>query len=264
MNRTTLFLLLGGLLILGLVVYYYVSHSTPEHYEFGRQTKNGTSPFKIAIIAGTHGNEPAGTNALEKLLDSGYFDRLFQQGRQPNISIRVIPRVNAIGLKLGVRHQPNPLYPDINRNYLYNPTTGEEDGLEPVSKAITDLTKDCDLVIDLHEGWGFHLRNPESIGSTLSHSGSPNSLAGQLSKIAVESLNSKIPFASKKFVVLDPKSHPSCDIRSTLRCARHLAGKNYILIETTGQNDIQPMDVRVGQHIHLIDSILRALSQKTK
>lgn len=251
-RNTVIFLFLGALLCFGIYL-YYSSYSTPEHYVFGGS--RGNKPFKISIIAGTHGNEPAGTNALEKLLDSGYFDRF---SRQAPVQITVVPRVNSVGLKLGVRHQPNPLYPDINRNYTYDQTRGE-DGVEAVSKAITDLTKDSDLVIDLHEGWGYHLVNPESIGSTLSHSGNSGSLAGKLSQIAVGGLNQRITSPSKKFVVLDPGRYPACDIRSTLRCARHLAGKNYILIETTGQNDIQPMKVRVSQHIHLIDSILNAL-----
>ena len=41
--------------------------------------------------------------------------------------------------------------------------------------------------------------------------------------------------------------YESCTIKSTLACYMQKHKRPYILMETTGQNDIQPMHVRVRQ-----------------
>jgi len=234
-----------------LLAYLYFSAKTPEHFDFGRQS----APYKVVIIAGTHGNEPAGTEALNQLIDSGYFSNFGEKNRD-RILLRIVPRVNDIGLRMGIRRQLNLFHPDINRNYIINDYNGQEDGKESVSKYIVNLTKDANLVIDLHEGWGYHQLSPQSIGSTLSYTGE---LAGKLARNAVNSLNTTIDIPEYKFVVLNPKTHPSCDIPTTLRCIREQKQKDYILIETTGQNDIQPLSLRSQQHWHLIRAILNSL-----
>lgn len=219
-----------------------------EYGDFSR------SKYKIAIIGGTHGNEPAGTAALEMLVGEDYFDNYVKN--HPDVSIRVVPRVNEWGLKLGTRNQLHLSYPDVNRNYAID-ERGNEVGKEPTSRQVIELTKDADLVIDLHEGWGYHLVTPSSIGSTLSFSGE---IAKMLAHNAVSYINKRIRDATRKFIVLDPKGYPSCDIPSTLRCIKNLVKKDYILIETTGQNDIQPLMVRVNQQQMLIRNILDNIS----
>jgi predicted deacylase len=229
---------------------YFGLKPTLKYKDFGNY---GCGSYKVAIIGGTHGNEPAGTAALEMLVGSGYFDEFTRQ--HPKISVRVIPRVNEWGLKLGVRHQPHLFHPDINRNYVLS--SGKEDGLESTSKQVVELTKNFNLIIDLHEGWGYHQLTPESIGSTLSYTGQ---FAGILAHKAADSINNTL-HSIYKFVVLDPNKHPSCDISTTLRCIRDQTKKDYILIETTGQNDIQPLMVRVNQHQHIIQKILSSIAK---
>ena len=233
---------------------YFGLKPTLKYKDFGNYDSNKT--YRVAIIAGTHGNEPAGTAALEILVGSGYFDEFAK--KHPNISVRVIPRVNEWGLKLHTRHQPHLFHPDVNRNYVIG--ENGEDGTESTSKQVAMLTKDADLIIDLHEGWGYHQITPESIGSTLSYTGK---IAEALAHHSVGSINGTL-HSLYKFVVLDPKTHPSCDISTTLRCIRHRVGKDYILIETTGQNDIQPLNVRLQQHQHLIQKILGIIDRYVK
>ena len=48
-------------------------------------------------------------------------------------------------------------------------------------------------------------------------------------------------------------NHPELN---SLRSFCVLHNRNYILVETTGQNDIQPLDVRVQQHLDVINYLL--------
>jgi hypothetical protein len=201
-----------------------------DYYDFGN---NGP---RICFIAGVHGNEPAGSVLLGQLLQNGYFKKM-----AVDCQIRVIPWVNKSGLKNNMRYQHNLLYPDINRNFT-------EDGAEPVSKQILLLLADQDLVVDFHEGWGYHLINPLSVGSTVSPT--PDIIPlGEL--IAIE-LNKKINNPLKKFIV----RKRVCEISSALECAMSTRKKKYILVETTGQNDVQPLDLRTDQVFTVIKTVL--------
>lgn len=234
---------LAILVVIGMVMYF----GNSKRLKYTDYNYNPMNAYKVAVIAGTHGNEPAGAVALEKMIRNRTFDKL----RGTTVGVRVIPRVNEWGLKLGTRRTPNVLHPDVNRNY--NVKRGEIVGSEGISDDVATLTKDADLIIDLHEGWGFHQLQPSSVGSTLSYSGN---LAKFLSQKAVEKVNETIRDNKKKFIVLNGDV---CDIPTTLACARHTLMKDYILIETTGQNDIQPLSVRAQQHTILVTAILKAI-----
>jgi hypothetical protein len=91
------------------------------------------------------------------MLKTDFFERISSNNK---LFIRVLPGVNEFGLALRIRYQNSFRHPDINRNFV-----GE--GLDHISKEIIKLTKDMDLIVDFHEGWGFHLLQPKSLGSTL-------------------------------------------------------------------------------------------------
>ena len=201
-----------------------------EYYDYG----NLNAQIKVGFIASVHGNEPSGHVGLTELMSTGYFKEFVL--KNPNIFIRVIPEPNKWGLKYKIRYQPNIMYPDINRNFV------GENGLEPVSQRIIQLTKDLDILVDFHEGWGYHLINKASIGSTISPGNTK--ISNDIAVNAVNAINNTITDPKKKFVIL--RKH-SCVIPKTLSCSRESKRKNYILVETSGQNDIQPINIRSYQ-----------------
>jgi hypothetical protein len=105
-----------------------------------------------------------------------------------------------------------------------------------------------DLILDFHEGWGFHKINPTSIGSTVTVSKNMK----ELGNIIINNLNKIIKKEDYKFILLDD----ICDIDSTLGCYSNNNNMNYILVETTGQNDIQPLEIRHAQIKNVIDTVL--------
>lgn len=218
----------------------FVTQEKIEYYDFGKN-KNGS----VCFVAGVHGNEPAGSEMLKDLLKTDYFNKCAQKY---GLMIRVIPTVNSWGLQNGVRYQPNFLYPDVNRNFF-----GE--GLEPTSQQVIDLTNNMDTVVDFHEGWGFHRMNSNSLGSTISPGDTP--LSVKISEMAVNRINQSILDPWKKFVSLQKHS---CEIPKTLSCFRECQRKNYLLVETSGQNDIQPIELRKKQVFDIVDEALKIIA----
>jgi len=195
----------------------------------------------VLIIGSTHGNEPAGTVAIEYIIAKRLFS--IQTGR-----IIFIPKPNKLGYFLNIRYLPYRITNnDLNRNY---PRTKDEVPKEPISSKICDIATQADFIIDLHEGWGFHRTNPNSLGSGL-YPGDTR-FAVRLAYAASEQLNASISDPKKKFVV-GVNNHPELN---SLRSFCNLIKKNYILVETTGQNNIQPIELRRKQMIQLIHYVL--------
>ena len=191
---------------------------------------------KICFIAGVHGNEPAASLLLYDLLKTDYFNRMATEKR---IFIRVLPGVNEFGLSLHSRYQNSFMNPDINRTFV-------DDGLDHIAKEIIRLTKDMDLIIDFHEGWGFHLIQPRSLGSTLTLTEGSRPLG----ELLITNLNKTISNEKHKFVIVDRM----CEIPEALSCYSNRHGKQYILVETSGQNDIQSIVVRQKQIKIILDA----------
>jgi hypothetical protein len=263
MKKVVIALVIIFLLILLFVGRRYLTTKPPSKlkvYEFG-DTSNGF----ICFIAGTHGNEPAGTVALEAMVKVGYFKekaRLLAEGHEPPSydrlqpspwsshgrtvlpkGIKVIPRVNEWGLTNNNRYQ-NLMRTDINREY-------KPDSNNPIIKQVLAAVRGATLIVDFHEGWGFHACQPESLGSTLS----PNNFepAPKLATAAVETLNTIIKESCKKFTVL---MNESCTIKNTLSCLMEQQHVPYILVETTGQNNIQRICLRANQIKKIIDIVI--------
>jgi len=209
-------------------------------YDYG----NIDAPIKICFIAGVHGNEPAGCYMLKELIDNNYFKNIVE--KNPKLFIRVIPIANNFGFNMNMRYQNNIFYPDINRNFIGN-------GLEATSQKIIQLTNNMQYIVDFHEGWGFHQINSMSLGSTLTITPSMNSL-GQL---IINNINSTIPDKIKHFVILDR----ICDIMEGFGCYNIKRGKNYILVETSGQNDVQPLELRKQQIGIIISTVISYLTK---
>jgi hypothetical protein len=228
-----------------------------ETYTFTTQ-----SPLpNVLIVAGVHGNEQAGSEAALKLiaeLEEGKIN--LKRG-----TLTIVPTANPCGKKLGIRFQPHQMMimNSIDLNRAFPKKLGREAGCD-MSKQIADMASQNDFIIDLHEGYSFNHIDSESMGSCVFPEGV---LAKRLATKAVAELNETItqkPDRSKfnNMSLSDFKFQVRTDwtkIPGTLQGYAAASGKDYILIETTGQDDIQEMPVRVHQHAFLAKSILRQL-----
>jgi hypothetical protein len=222
--------------VLYVIYAFLTSNRSVAYKDFG-----DPSHRKICFIAGVHGNEPAASLLLHDMLKTDFFERISSNNK---LFIRVLPGVNEFGLALRIRYQNSFRHPDINRNFV-----GE--GLDHISKEIIKLTKDMDLIVDFHEGWGFHLLQPKSLGSTLTLTEG----ARPLGQLIINNLNKTIANEKHKFVIVERM----CDIEEALSCYSNRHGKEYILVETSGQNNIQSVDVRQSQIKTIIDTCLNNL-----
>ena len=195
----------------------------------------------VLIVGSTHGNEPAGTVTIEQIISNNNFN--LKKGK-----LILVPRPNKLGYLLNVRYLPYRIVNcDLNRNY---PKEVGELPKEPISLKICQLVDKSDFIIDLHEGWGFHRIQPTSLGSGIYPGDTPNAIA--LSYHIANQINSKMKEPNKHFVV-GLNSHPELP---SLRSYCNVLNRDYILVETTGQKNIQPIQIRTNQMLTLIDCVL--------
>ena len=224
-------------------------------------TYNKTGTITILILGGIHGNEPAGSISIINLIDDLNNNII----ELKNIKLILIPKVNYCALNINKRQMP--YIGDLNRKFPTSVNFNRND-LHPIIKQIVDLIDISDFILDFHEGWGFHRENNNSIGSTITPNTTTKSL--EITNILYNNINAIIEDPLKKFQILthnedliksDPTKY-SHDvlIETSLRYYVSLINKDYILIETSGQNDIQPLETRTNQNKIFIRSILNALN----
>lgn len=210
----------------------------------------------ILMLGGTHGNEPAGYHALTKFkneLDKNI--NIIKRGK-----VIIVPAVNYYALKLGIRYIP--LFGDMNRKYPQNLNNNKSDS--NIINEIIKLSEKADFILDFHEGWGYNRLNKKSMGTTITPTNTDTS--HELAKFMLDSVNKTIENPDKKFIILadseiiknkinntnntnylDYDYSKSIDIKGSLRYYQKLLNKDYILIETTGQYNIQPLNLRIEQ-----------------
>ena len=122
---------------------------------------------------------------------------------------------------------------------------------------------DTSLVVDFHEGWGYCGRREEggSLGSSLTvfaRSAASERALLRVARGAVAALNAGIGDETKRWVVAQ-----GGDARSLRGGAFsnfcHERGVDYVLVETSGQGDIQPLALRVAQARLILLHVLRGL-----
>lgn len=183
----------------------------------------------ILCIGGVHGDEPAGSVAL----NSYDFENKVKCGK-----VIVAPSVNWCGLKSNNRYLPN--FIDINRYF--------NDG----NYELKNLANKSDLVIDFHEGYEFHIVSPWSIGSTISSYSVP-----KMSELCINNINKNIEDENKKWVHIKNKE----EIDGSFRDYCDSNNIKYMLIETTGKLNAQPLKIRVKQNFNILDTILSSVSR---
>lgn len=198
-------------------------------------TLKGDLPGPHSVFIGTtHGNEPAGYHALMNFLN-----------KNPKIihgKITIIPELNRCGRLCNYRNNPFGDY-DINRNY---------ESIKPINQQVINIIKNADYVTDCHEGWSFHNLNKTSIGSGI-YPGQTQK-AKDLAIKLINSINKTLPNDYHQFSTFELNS-----ITGSLRDYCNKNNKNYILIETSGINDIQEIKVRVDQQEFLLNEIINTL-----
>ena len=207
---------------------------------------SGISGPTLLLIGGTHGNEPAGSVGLEEFIKSNV---KIKKGK-----IIIISRVNKLGLLLNTRWGYNGFLPvDYNREY---PSKITESAGDYINRQVIEYIKNADFVVDFHEGWGYNIVEPESMGSGIYPSNTE--LAKSIGNKLLGVINDTISDSDKKFTI----NYDSPRIPNSLDSYCSAIHKNYILIETSGQDDIQPMELRVKQVLLVIHTVINDLAMR--
>jgi len=222
--------------IIILIVIYYttiinnICYKEPEYFIYKGKEEGPT----ILIIGATHGNEPSGYFAIKEYINKlNSQELILKRGK-----IIFIPAVNYCGLQLNNRYHNT--VGDINRLY-------DISNKNIINKLIIDFVDTSDFIVDFHEGYDYANISSNSLGSTITPS--ENKLSEIVANKVIENINKNIDIELKKF-----KMNKNKNILGSLR--HYSINLNYILVETTGQNDVQPLKIRVDQCIDVINTVL--------
>lgn len=131
-----------------------------KHRLFGRSVRGrpimiqtlGEGDDTVLIMAGIHGNEPAGTSLVNRLIDHLRRNRDLLEGR----CIVLMPLANPDGMATGTRENIRRI--DLNRNFeAANRVDDETNGLrplsEPESRALNNIIKEYNpsRIVSIHE-----------------------------------------------------------------------------------------------------------------
>lgn len=201
--------------------------------------KSGVKGPVVMVVGGTHGNEPAGYQAAG--LIKNY---TVQKG-----TLLVLPEANRLAVLNNTRTSSG--VGDLNRSFPKSSTDKPDD---PLAKAIWQTVKDYKVgyVIDLHEGYKYHLQTPSSWGQTVIYY--PNSGTKALADTMVRALNSNIPTSSKRFSTV---KYP---LKGELsRSTGQFLGCHSFVIESCR---LESMSSRIGRHTTAVKSALKYLGMQ--
>tara|TARA_B100000963_G_C22631953_1_gene675382 strand:+ start:961 stop:1668 length:708 start_codon:yes stop_codon:yes gene_type:complete len=209
--------------LIGIILYFACSFSVSIN------TFNSNKPgLRVLLVGGTHGNEPSGSHSLlilQNLLKKGILK--LKSGK-----ITIIHNVNPCGYYFDNRHY-SVIGKKMDLNRMYNQDF-------PINKKIEKLVNKHDLVLDFHEGWGYIGQQKGSIGSSITCLNIPFKQQKQI----LDLLNKDIKESDKKWLINDMRF----EVDDSLREYAMLRKKKYMLIETTGQKNIQPLHLRIKQN----------------
>lgn len=203
-------------------------NSQTECYIFDSGRKGPT----IFLLAGTHGNEPAGFKAAEQLVE-----RL----RPKTGRIILVPHANRQAIELDQRTGPGG--EDMNRSY---PGSPEGNDIEALTFQIMDLIQKNDpvCVVDMHEGINLY-----SVGGSIGNS----LVVGQTQSSFIHALDILAQVNGQNEGYPDFALEGNAPVGSLNCTASRQLGLDAFTIETSQK---LPMEVRVSQQILFIQSIL--------
>ncbi|MEL6711199.1 MAG: M14/M99 family metallopeptidase [Pseudomonadota bacterium] len=160
----------SGYGLIGIIVIllspYLPAIGTTQHHTYFSGTDYALDVYRIQgersgktllIIGGIQGDEPGGYRAADR-----YVDVSLSQGQ-----LIIVPRANLKAIMLGQRGPDG----DMNRQFHDQPWSGP---MLPVVRKIQRLIAEADVLLNLHEGWGYHRptyvdaqRNPDRYGQSL-------------------------------------------------------------------------------------------------
>jgi len=201
----------------------------------------------VVVVGGIHGDEPAGALAAAQIRHW-----TVRRGR-----LVVVPRANVPALE--ARRRRIPGVPDdqsnLNRNF-----PSKTKGPQPRGTLATALWNFVcrfrpDWLLDLHEGYGFHQLDPDTVGSSVIvfRDAETKRLAERL----LQEINQTIPEKKKQFVRLSPPADGSL-----ARAAGQLLGAHALILETTRRS--QPLSLRTRQHRRLVHRVLVELGMRSE
>jgi hypothetical protein len=199
---------------------------------------SGKPGINVLLLAGTHGNEPAGSHTLLRL------QNLILKGTYKIKSgkLTIVHNINPCGYYFDNRYY-SVIGKKIDINRMY------KKGFI-INKQIEKLIPTHNLILDFHEGWGYIGKNEGSIGSSITTLNIPFQHEHNILTL----LNKNINIVEKKWLKNDIK----LEVSNSLRELAMKNKKSYMLIETSGQNNIQPLHVRMKQNNIILNYILKA------
>ncbi|MFW5696951.1 MAG: succinylglutamate desuccinylase/aspartoacylase family protein [Fimbriimonadaceae bacterium] len=198
----------------------------------------------VMIVGGVHGNEPAGAEAAKQILEWE-----IDSGR-----LLVLPEANVQALAADIRFIPDEPEEsrDLNRNF---PKSGDplNATLEPISESIWRLAYQVrpDYLLDLHEGFDFHISNPNSVGTSIIFKPTPE--ASPIAEKMLAAVNILVTDPDRKFVLIESNIVNG----SLARAAREHLGAPSMILETTFRD--QPLEQRVEQHHTMVAVFLEEI-----
>ena len=198
--------------------------------------KSGVPGPVVMVTGGVHGNEPAGYQAA----------RLIKNYSVKKGTLLVIPEANRLAVLNKTRTATG--VGDLNRSF---PTSSTDKPDDPLAQAIWKTVKDynVDWLIDLHEGYEFHLQDSSSWGQTVIYY--PNSGTKAVADRMVSALNSSISTSSKKFSTV---KYP---LPGTLaRSTGQYLGVHSFIIESCR---LESINTRIGRHTTAVEAALKYL-----
>jgi hypothetical protein len=213
---------------------------------------SGATASTVMFLGGVHGNEPGGWLAADEVATWSPL----------NGSLLVIPRANIVATHAFQRTLPE--LGDLNRLY-----PGSPDGLpmERMAATILGIAREfgVDLLIDMHESWGFYVERTQNgtayLGQTVTSSSGPESAT--IVPALLARANPRIPLGRDQLVTRDqfplPGPTPPANGnfgrgRSSLALGQYVEGLTPVLVEM-GQQD-QPEARRVALHLEVARAAL--------
>lgn len=209
------------------------SHQTP-YYVYDSGVKGPT----VAIVGGVHGDEPAGAQAAWTIKDYSV-----KKGR-----LLVIPEANRPALRAGTRSSS---LGDLNRDF---PRTQSDRADTSLARSIWSVMVKYkpDWLVDLHEGYSYHLVNSKSVGQTVIYY--PKANASSMAKAMAAAANRLVSNPKHAFTVLQ---YPA---KGTLaRSVSIRLGTKGMIVETA---DKQAMSLRVAEHVAAVNAMLSRLGMR--
>ena len=198
----------------------------------------------VLVIGGVHGNEPSGHRAARQIATWSV-----NRGR-----LVVLPAANPPALAAGNRRIPglDGDAGDLNRHFEVMDDEARPTG--PAAPAIWTFIESIkpDVILDLHEGYGFRAAGSKSVGTSIITHRAVDDPGQQL---MLRAANQGIEDPRRRFVELD-----GMVAGSLARAAAVALGAEAHILETTWKD--QPLSRRCRQHRRMVAARLVALGMR--